>query len=66
MAAKPVIKYFKVFKNIQSGLGIGEVLPMKDQLGFESSKETFHRGIVVTVTLAAHVERTCTLYSRCG
>jgi len=54
MTPKTVVENLDVFKDIQSGLGPGGILPMKNQLSFEGAKETFDRGIVITVTFAAH------------
>jgi hypothetical protein len=54
MTSITVVENFNVFKNIQSGLISGGVVPIKDQLDFESSEKTFHRGVVKTITFAAH------------
>ena len=54
MTPKTIVEDLDVFKDVQSGLGPGGILLMKDQLSFEGAEETFDRGIVITVTPAAH------------
>ena len=54
MTSKSIVEHLNIFKDILSGLSLGGVLPMKDQLGFEGAKETFNGRIVVTITFAAH------------
>ena len=54
MTSKTIVENLDVFKDIQSGLGPGGILPMKDQLSFEGAKETFDRCIVITIAFAAH------------
>ena len=58
MTPIPVVENFDVFKNIQSGLISGGVVAVKGQLGFERTKETFHRCVVITIAFAAHGNRT--------
>ena len=58
MTAKTIVEHLDVFKDILSGLGLGSILLMKDQLSFEGAKETFDGCIVVTISFAAHGNRT--------
>ena len=54
MTAKTIVEHLDVFKDILSGLGLGSILLMKDQLSFEGAKETFDGCIVITISFAAH------------
>jgi hypothetical protein len=51
MTPKTIVEDLDIFKDVQSGLGPGGILLMKDQLSFEGAEETFDRSIVITVTL---------------
>src|SRR5262245_26069232 len=54
MASIAVVEDFNVFKDVRLSLQSGEIMTMMEQLSFQGAKETFHRGIVVTIALAAH------------
>ena len=49
-----IVKNLDVFKNIQAGLISGSVVAVKGQFSFERAEETFHRRVVIAVTLATH------------
>ena len=54
VATCPVIKDFDVFKDTDPGLLAIAVSFFADQFIFQTGKEGFNTGVVVTIALAAH------------
>ena len=54
MEAAAVVKDFDEIEDGLAGLGSGFEVAAINEFVFESAPERFHRGIVVTVTFAAH------------
>ena len=53
MQTLPVVESFNVLKNGGSGLGVSSKR-LNHTLGFESRKETFFHGVVITVASGTH------------
>lgn len=49
-----VVKALNVQKNVDLSFNSGTIMAMVSAYGFERTKETFHRGVVQTVTHPAH------------
>ena len=49
-----VVEHFNVFADLSHRFLTSAVFPMINQLSLEGAEEAFHRGVVITVSLAAH------------
>jgi hypothetical protein len=54
MTPLAIVEDFDEFENVVPGFVAGLVVAMMHQLDFQCVEKTFHRGIIPTVSLAAH------------
>lgn len=57
MKSDRIVKSFDVYKDIRTSLSSAGILLKVDPLAFYGGEETFHHGVVVAVSGAAHANR---------
>ena len=58
MTATTVVKALDVKKNVRFGFGSGLIMAMMSEFRFKGAEETFHSGVIQTVSNAAHTNLT--------
>lgn len=54
MPSQQIVKHIDVFADVSNRYLPGAILPEMNQFRLESTEETFHQGVVITVPLAVH------------